>query len=173
MNNKRDTLDYDIDGLVIKGKAIDLEDMKRARPMSQIAFKFQAEVIETKVLDVEWSISGHNYTPVAIVESVRLMGTTVSRASLANPNLIQDLKLKIGSEVFISKRGDIIPKIETVINSPAEAKDIIAPTVCEVCNTNLSHEGTRLYCPNELCSKRIYHRLRKWIKKLNIKYFSE
>ncbi|KKM62918.1 hypothetical protein LCGC14_1516830, partial [marine sediment metagenome] len=83
MNNKRNTLDYDIDGLVIKGKAIDLEDMKRAKPMSQIAFKFHAEIIETKVLDVEWSISGHNYTPVAIVESVRLMGTTVSRASLA------------------------------------------------------------------------------------------
>ena len=173
MSNKRDTLDYDIDGLVIKGKAINLEDMKRAKPMSQIAFKFHAEIIETKVLDVEWSISGHNYTPVAIVESVRLMGTTVSRASLANPNLIQDLKLKIGSEVFISKRGDIIPKIESVISTPAEAKDIIAPTVCEVCNTNLANEGTRLYCPNELCSKRIYHRLRKWIKKLNIKYFSE
>jgi len=173
MNNKRDTLDYDIDGLVIKGKTINLEDMKRTRPMFQIAFKFHAEIIETKVLDVEWSISGHNYTPVAIVESVRLMGTTVSRASLANPNLIQELKLKIGSEVFISKRGDIIPKIESVINTPTEAKNIIAPTVCEVCDTKLINEGTRLYCPNELCSKRMYHRLRKWIKKLNIKYFSE
>ncbi|KKN67846.1 hypothetical protein LCGC14_0457260 [marine sediment metagenome] len=113
MKNKRSILNYDIDGLVIKGKEIDLEDMKRAKPMSQVAFKFPSEMIETKVLDVEWSISGHNYTPVAKVESVRLMGTTVSRASLANPNLIQELKLKIGSEVFISKRGDIIPKIES------------------------------------------------------------
>ena len=173
MNNKRDTLGYDIDGLVIKGRVIDLEDSKRGKPMKQIAFKFHAEMIETTLLDVEWSISGHNYTPVAIVESVRLMGTTVSRASLANPNLIKDLKLKIGSEVFISKRGDIIPKIESVIKTPPDSKEIILPTVCEVCNTKLTNEGTRLYCPNKTCPKRLYHRLVKWIKKLNIKYFSE
>jgi len=173
MNNKRDVLEYDIDGLVIKGRIIDLEDMKRARPMTQIAFKFHAEEIETKVKDVEWSISGAIYTPVAIVEPVRLMGTTVSRASLANPNLIKDLKLKIGSEVFISKRGDIIPKIERVINTPPDAKDIILPTECEVCNTKLKNEGTRLICPNKSCPKRAYHRLVKWVRKLNVKHFSE
>ena len=173
MNNKRDVLEYDIDGLVIKGRIIDLEDMKRARPMTQIAFKFHAEEIETKVKDVEWSISGAIYTPVAIVEPVRLMGTTVSRASLANPNLIKDLKLKIGSEVFISKRGDIIPKIERVINTPPDAKDIILPTECEVCNTKLKNEGTRLICPNKSCPKRVYHRLVNWIRKLNVKHFSE
>lgn len=55
MNNKRDALGYDIDGLVIKGKTIDLEDMKRAKPMGQIAFKFHAEEIETVVKEVEWS----------------------------------------------------------------------------------------------------------------------
>ncbi|MHA2218298.1 MAG: BRCT domain-containing protein [Candidatus Hodarchaeales archaeon] len=173
MNNTRNTLEYDIDGLVIKGKTIDLEDMKRAKPTTQIAFKFIAEEIETTVLDVEWSISGHNYTPVAIVEPVKLMGSTVSRASLANPNLIEDLKLKIGSEVFISKRGDIIPKIERIIKTPKDAKEIPVPTICEVCKTKLTNEGTRLYCPNEICPKRAYHRLIKWIKKLNIKHFSE
>ena len=173
MNNKRDSLEYDIDGLVIKGKTIDLEDMKRAKPMGQIAFKFHSEEIETVVKDVEWSISGHIYTPVAIVKPVRLMGTTVSRASLANPNLIEELKLKIGSEVFISKRGDIIPKIERVTKTPPEAKDIILPTECEVCSTKLKNEGTRLICPNDSCPKRAYHRLVKWIKKLNVKHFSE
>lgn len=173
MNNVRNTLEYDIDGLVIKGKVIDIEDMKRARPMKQIAFKFQAEEIETVLLDVEWSISGPNYTPVAIVEPVRLMGTTVQRASLANPNLIQDLKLKIGSEVFISKRGDIIPKIERVITTPADAKEIPIPTVCEVCNTKLTNEGTRLYCPNDDCPKWAYYRIVKWISKLGVKHFSE
>ena len=173
MTNIRSTLEYDIDGLVIKGKIIDLEDMKRAKPMSQIAFKFQAEEIETTLLDVEWSISGQNYTPVAIVEPVRLMGTTVSRASLANPNLIKELELEIGSEVFISKRGDIIPKIERVIKSPPDAKEIPIPIVCETCKTTLINEGTRLYCPNETCPKRAYHRLVKWINKLNVKHFSK
>ncbi len=173
MNNIRNTLDYDIDGLVIKGKQVDLEDMKRANPTKQIAFKFQAEGINTILLDVEWSISGHHYTPVAIVKTVHLMGSNVSRASLANPNLIKKLKIKIGSEVFISKRGDIIPKIEKLIKTPQEAKDIILPTICEVCKTSLINEGTQLYCPNEDCPKRKYYRLVRWIKKLNVKHFSE
>ncbi len=173
MTNIRHTLEFDIDGLVIKGKEIDVEDMKRAKPMKQVAFKFQVEEIETVLLDVEWSISGHNYTPVAIVETVNLMGTTVSRASLANPNLIKELGLKIGSEVMISKRGDIIPKIESVINTSTNAKEIKIPQICEVCDTKLINEGTRLYCPNEQCPKRYYHRVRKWIRKLGVKHFSE
>lgn len=173
MNNIRNTLDYDIDGLVVKGKQIDLDDMKRAKPTKQIAFKFHAEEIETTLLDVQWSISGANYTPVAIVEPVHLMGSNVSRASLANPNLIKELNIKLGSEVFISKRGDIIPKIERVIKTPPNAKDISLPTTCETCNTTLINEGTRLYCPNEDCPKRAYYRIVRWIKKLNVKHFSE
>ncbi|MFW9771530.1 MAG: NAD-dependent DNA ligase LigA [Promethearchaeota archaeon] len=173
MNNFRATLNFDIDGLVIKGPEIDLEDIKRVKPMKQIAFKFQAEEIETTLLDVEWSISGHNYTPVGIVEPVTLMGTTVSRASLANPNLIEELGLKVGSEVIISKRGDIIPKIERVIRTPENAKEIKVPYICEVCNTPLINEGTRLYCPNKGCPKINYRRLVKWIRKLGVKHFSE
>ncbi|GAJ05694.1 unnamed protein product [marine sediment metagenome] len=125
MDQLRDTLEYDIDGLVIKGTEIDLEDMKRERPMKQIAFKFIAEEIETTLKEVEWSISGHIYTPVAIVEPVRLMGSTVQRASLANPNLIKELGIRIGSEVMISKRGDIIPKIERVLSTPPDAQKIM------------------------------------------------
>ena len=173
MNELRDSLEYDIDGLVVKGREIDIEDLKRSKPMKQIAFKFQTEEIETVLRDVEWSISGHNYTPVAIVDTVNLMGTNVRRASLANPNLIKELGIKIGSEVMISKRGDIIPKIERVIKTPSNAKEIEVPQVCEVCETKLANEGTRLYCPNEECPKRKYHRLVRWIDKLNVKHFSE
>ena len=144
MDNKRGHINFDIDGLVIKGTEIDREDMKRARPMKQIAFKFAAEEIETTLTDVEWSISGHIYTPVAKVKAVRLMGTTVQRASLANPNLINELNIKIGSTVMVSKRGDIIPKIERVISTPSDAQEIILPSKCEVCNTPLTNEGTVL-----------------------------
>lgn len=173
MIDVRYTLNYDIDGLVIKGTQIDLEDMKRAKPMKQIAFKFEPEEIGTTLVDVEWSISGHNYTPVAIVECIKLMGTNVSRASLANPNLIKELDLKIGSEVMISKRGDIIPKIERVIKTPLDAREIPIPTTCETCKTHLINEGTRLYCPNEECPKRAYYRLVRWIRTLGVKHFSE
>ncbi|MHA1671221.1 MAG: NAD-dependent DNA ligase LigA [Promethearchaeota archaeon] len=173
MNNIRDSLEYDIDGLVIKGKEIDLEDMKRAKPIKQIAFKFQAEEIESTLINVEWTISGHNYTPVAIIEPVRLMGTTVSRASLANPNLIKDMGIKIGAEIIVSKRGDIIPKIERVVKIPEDSKDVVIPNICEVCNTELINEGTRLYCSNESCPKVNYQRLVRWIRTLGIKNFSE
>lgn len=173
IDKTRRELNYEIDGLVIKGKEIDLKDLERVKPESQIAFKFPAEEIDTLLKDIEWSISGHNYTPVAIVEPVEIAGTTVSRASLANPNLIEELGLKLGSRVMISKRGDIIPKIESVISTPKGAFKISIPKVCEVCNKKLKNEGTRLYCPNKECPKRTYHRLQKWIEKLNVKYFSE
>ena len=173
MSSIRGSLNIDIDGLVIKGKEIDLEDMKRARPTKQVAFKFAAEEIETMLIDVEWSVSGANYTPVAIVEPVRLMGTTVQRASLANPDLIDELGLKIGSIVMVSKRGDIIPKIERVLENPENAKEIEIPEICETCGSKLVNEGTRLYCPNENCPNRLYRRLVKWIKKLGVKHFSK
>ena len=173
MASIRVKLNFDIDGLVIKGKEIDLEDMKRARPTKQIAFKFDPEEVESTILDVEWSESGANFTPVAIIEPVLIAGTTVQRANLANPNLIRELGLKIGSKVIVSKRGDIIPKIERVVQSPPNAENVQYPTVCNACNTPLIDEGTRLYCPNKDCPKRAYHRLTKWIKKLGVKNFGE
>jgi len=173
MASIRDQLNFDIDGLVIKGKEIDLEDMKRTRPTKQIAFKFDPEEVESTVIEVEWSESGANYTPVAIIEPVSIASTTVQRASLANPNLIEELGLKIGSEVVVSKRGDIIPKIERVVQNPSNAKKIVFPTVCNACKTPLIDEGTRLYCPNKDCPRRAYHRLTKWIKKLGVKNFGE
>lgn len=169
----RGALQYDIDGLVIKSKVYDLEDMKRAKPMKQIAFKFVSEEKETTLRDVEWSPSGANYTPVAIVDTVELAGTNVSRASLANPNLIESLGIKVGSRVRVSKRGDIIPKIESVVSTPDGAKPIMLPSTCDACTTALVNEGTRLYCPNEECPKRYYHRLLKWLKTNGVKHFSE
>jgi len=173
MASIRAQLNYDIDGLVIKGREIDLDDMKRARPKKQIAFKFDPEEIESTVIDIEWSESGANYTPIGIIEPVLIAGTTVKRASLANPDLLRELNLKIGSKVVVSKRGDIIPKIERVIHTPSEAKKVQFPSVCNACSTLLVDEGSRLYCPNKNCPKRAYHRLLRWIKKLDVKSFGE
>jgi DNA ligase (NAD+) len=173
MTDIRNQINFDIDGLVIKGTEIDLEDMKRARPTKQIAFKFDPEEVESTVIDVEWSESGANYTPIAIITPVSIAGTIVQRASLANPNLVKELNLKIGSIVIVSKRGDIIPKIERVIYSPTDTENIRYPSKCQACDTPLVDEGTRLYCPNKNCSKRAYFRLLRWIKKLEVKNFGE
>lgn len=160
---ERKNIEYDIDGLVIKERKINIEDARRARPDHQIAFKFSLEEAVSTLRQVEWSINGGTYTPVAIFDEVELNGTRVQRASLANPDKMRQLGVRIGSHVVVVKRGEIIPKIESVV----EEKDIVTseipfPCVCEVCGTKLIDEGSRLYCPNKECSKRVLHQLLKF-----------
>lgn len=170
----RKTIPYDIDGLVIKGSKIDLEDASRNRPEKQIAFKFSLEEAISVVKEVEWSESGATYTPIAIFDTVDLAGTKVKRASLVNPNTIRNLQIKIGSHVVVTKRGEIIPKIERVVeHKDIETSEIVFPKVCSVCNTTLIDEGTRLYCPNKQCAKRVHHQIQKWISVLDIRDFGE
>lgn len=172
---KRGLLQYDIDGLVIKERKIDLDDAFRARPDRQIAFKFSLEEAVTILKEVEWSESGSTYTPVGIFDEVQLNGTTVQRASLANPDTMRALKVKIGSRIVVVKRGEIIPKIIKVL--PEENGDktfeIKIPQNCSCCNTRLIDEGTRLYCPNKNCPKRVLHQLLKWTKTVDIRDFGE
>jgi len=165
----RSNLDYDIDGLVIKGYVLDEADLARARPQKQIAFKFTTEEAVTTVREVNWSESGATYTPVAVVDPVQLAGTIVQRASLANPDIVRSLGLMRGSRVRITKRGEIIPKIISVVEHPAEATPLVFPSHCGVCGSRLVDSGTRLYCPNMDCPKLVHHRLEKWIAVLDIR----
>jgi DNA ligase (NAD+) len=167
----RASLDYDIDGLVIKGREIDPADLARSRPEKQIAFKFSLEEAITVLREVEWSESGATYTPIAKIDPVQLAGTTVQRASLANPNMIASMNLRIGSRVVVVKRGEIIPKIEALVENPADSKAIEQPEKCGTCGTALADEGTRLFCPNPECPKLIHHRLEKWIAVLDVRDF--
>lgn len=200
----RGQLDYDIDGLVIKERAVNHEDAMRARPDRQIAFKFSLEEAVTVVRQVEWGESGATYTPVAVFDPVELNGTTVQRASVVNPNTIRNLGLRIGSHVVVVKRGEIIPKIESVIPSGAgrnagatgagspdgsgagrsggqlalfpgavDEQDIVFPTVCSSCGSTLVDEGTRLFCPNRACPKRLLHQIMKWVNVVDIRDLGE
>lgn len=170
---ERPSLPYDIDGLVVKELPIDEEDLAKPRPEKQIAFKFSPEEAVTTLVDVEWSESGSLYTPIGVVEPVRLAGTTVQRANLCNPDMIRSMDLRIGSKVLITKRGEIIPKIETLVHNPDGAGQIRQPEVCGTCGAELVDEGTRLYCPNELCPKKELHRLEKWLTVLDVRGFGE
>lgn len=165
----RPTLEYDIDGLVVKGDRIDFEDMNKMRPELQIAFKFSPEEAVTTLIAVEWSESGTTVTPIGIVEPVRLAGTTVQRANLANPGIIRSMDLRIGSKVVITKRGEIIPKIESLVENPKDAIPIPIPSHCSICGAGLIDEDTRLYCPNAECPGKAYHRLEKWLSVIDIK----
>lgn len=171
---ERASLEYDIDGLVIKERTINLADASRDRPDRQIAFKFSLEEAVTTLREVEWSVSGGTYTPVAIFDEVELNGTRVQRASLANPDTLRKLGVAIGSHVVVVKRGEIIPKIESVVEEKGlETKAIEFPQVCEVCGTKLVDEGSRLFCPNKNCSKRVLHQLLKYQQVVDIRDFGE
>ncbi len=170
----RPTLAFDIDGLVVKERAINMTDAFRARPDRQIAFKFSLEEAVTTLREVEWSESGATYTPVAIFDPVQLAGTTVKRASLANPDTMRKLGVQIGSKVVVVKRGEIIPKIESVIAGEGESLAPVAfPKKCSVCGSELVDEGSRLFCPNKNCDKRVLHQIQKWISVVDIRDFGD
>lgn len=170
----RKDLEYDIDGLVIKERKINLVDASRARPDRQIAFKFSLEEAVSVLREVEWSINGGTYTPVAIFDEVELNGTTVQRASLANPDTMRLLGVNIGCKVVVVKRGEIIPKIQQAIHEEGLTETPVpVPCKCEVCGTELKDEGSRLFCPNKACSKRVLHQLMKWNSVVDIRDLGE
>lgn len=170
----RDGLEYDIDGLVIKERTINMADASRARPDRQIAFKFSLEEAVSILRNVEWSESGSTYTPVAVFDEVQLNGTTVQRASLANPDTMRALGVKIGSRIVVVKRGEIIPKIESVIpDENLPVSEIVFPEKCSACGSVLVDSGSRLYCPEKTCEKRILHQLQKWVSVVDIRDFGE
>jgi len=172
---KRDNLPFDIDGLVVKNIETDMTDLRKARPEKQIAFKFELETAFSVLREVIWSESGATYTPIGVVDPVRLAGTTVKRANLNNPDMLRAMGLKIGSTVSVVKRGEIIPKIEGLapIQSSEKTQDIVFPETCAACGSALVDAGTRLYCPNPQCSKRLLHRLEKWVSVLDIRELGE
>ena len=171
---ERKDIEYDIDGLVVKENRIDYEDASRARPDRQIAFKFSLEEATTVLRQVEWSQNGATYTPVAIFDEVELNGTKVQRASLANPDTVRKLGVQIGSHVVVVKRGEIIPKIEGVVEEKdIQTSPIVFPCTCETCGTNLVDDGSRLYCPNKECSKRVLHQLLKFVQTVDIRDLGE
>ncbi len=166
-------LEYEIDGIIVKDDRVDVADQLRVKPKRQIALKFAVEMRETVLREVIWSQSGQNYTPIGVTDKVRLAGTTVQRANLVNPRLIREMGLCIGARVAISKRGEIIPKIEYLVASGDDTTPIDIPTVCGSCGGGLVNEDTRVICPNPRCPQRILHRIRRWVEVLGVKDFGE
>lgn len=165
---------YDIDGLVLKQDKVDLDDLSELRPKKSHAFKWIDEGEETTLIDVEWSNQGYTFTPVAVMDPIELKGATVKRASLANPSLIENLKLKIGDKVLVTKRGQIIPKIEKATEHCGTV-DIKIPKICPYCGEPLvlRDNNTKLYCENEECITHLSARLSKWINVLDVKGFGD
>ena len=173
-DGKRFALGYATDGIVIKVNNIAYQDelgyTSRA-PKWATAFKFKPEEAVTKLLDIEINVGRTGaITPVAILEPVKLAGTSVSRASLHNADEIERLDIRIGDYVWVKKAAEIIPKIIKVEFSRREGDlpQFCYPKVCPVCGAPIEKDsdGVIQYCTNESgCPAQLKGRLKYWAGK--------
>ncbi|MED4591092.1 NAD-dependent DNA ligase LigA [Priestia flexa] len=160
---KRPSLAYDIDGIVIKVDSFEQQSKlgtTAKSPRWAIAYKFPAEEVVTTLKDIELTVGRTGViTPTAILEPVQVAGTTVQRASLHNEDLIREKDIRIGDQVVIKKAGDIIPEVVNVITEKrtGEEQEFTMPTHCPECESELVRlEGeVALRCINPSCPAQI------------------
>lgn len=160
---KRPDLPYEIDGIVIKVDSLEQQEQlgfTAKSPRWAIAYKFPAEEVMTRLVDIELSVGRTGVvTPTAILEPVRVAGTTVKRASLHNEDLIREKDLKIGDFVMIKKAGDIIPEVVNVLQEKRTGDERVfhMPTECPACGSSLVRfeEEVALRCINPKCPAQI------------------
>jgi DNA ligase (NAD+) len=180
----RKTLSFDIDGVVIKVDELEQQDalgFTAKSPRWAIAYKFETETAKTKLLEVTYQVGRTGaVTPVANLEPVELLGTTVKRASLHNADVMTELDLHIGDTVLVEKGGEIIPKIVGVEHSKRAENTRPFEFIhnCPACQTPLirSEGEAAHYCPNESgCPPQIKGKIEHFIsrKALNIDSLGE
>lgn len=156
---KRASLPYDIDGIVIKANPFKVHEEVGNTvkvPRWAIAYKFPPDEQETVVHKIEWTVGRTGVvTPTAVMDPVQLAGTMVSRASLHNPDYIKEKDIRIGDTVKLFKAGDIIPEVATVVlkKRPADSQPYSIPTECPECHAPLVHldDEVALRCINPKC----------------------
>jgi len=161
---RRQSLDYDIDGLVVKVNETEARErlgFTGHHPRWALAFKFEAPAAETVVerIDVQVGRTGR-ITPVARVRPVRVSGSTISNVTLHNQDYIDLLELALGDRVSVSKRGDVIPAVEGVLEKNEQGNTTWKmPQECPSCRSPLLRQGGHQFCPNPQCPDQIRGRI--------------
>ena len=161
--DRRQALNYEIDGVVVKADSIVLQqDMGETSkfPRWAVACKFRAQQATTVVNDIQVQVGRTGaLTPVAMLEPVRLAGSTISRATLHNLDEIARLGIKIGDTVWVEKGGDVIPKVVKVVETlrPPGARDFAMPRRCPICQGEVvrAEDEAVLRCIDPACSAKI------------------
>lgn len=163
IQEKRDDLPYEIDGMVIKLNS--LSDQRTLGSTAKVpryatAYKFPAERVQTRLLDIVITVGRTGkITPNAVLEPVRIAGTTVSAAQLHNEDMILSKDLRINDIVVVQKAGEIIPEVVSSVKERRDGSQVpyVYPTHCPVCGSRLVRlEGEAAhYCINQDCPARV------------------
>jgi len=184
VDSKRETLDYEIDGLVIEFDDLTIMDHlgeHDGRPKGARAFKFPHEQQPTRLREIHWQVGNSGrVTPVAYFDSVSLAGASVAQASLHNIGNIQRLAancpqmlLGMSDKILVSRRNDVIPYVEKVL-SPSKHARFAVPDECPSCSSKLKMKGEYLLCENGVrCPAQQSGAIKRWVKKLDIKDWGE
>jgi DNA ligase (NAD+) len=168
LEKKRDKLDYEIDGAVVKvnsfSKQRSLGETSK-HPRWAISYKFAAKQATTKLNDISVQVGRTGtLTPVAILSPVNVGGVTVSRATLHNFDELKRKDIRIGDWVIVERSGDVIPQVVKSIKEKRKGneKRKIIPKTCPICGTKIHHseEEVAVRCPNKYCSARLKWRIR-------------
>lgn len=162
-SEKRTKLPYEIDGIVVKVNSLSQQDelgFTAKSPRWAIAYKFPAEEVVTKLTGIVLSVGRTGVvTPTAVLQPVRVAGTTVGRASLHNEDLIREKDIRIGDMVVVKKAGDIIPEVVSVLldRRTGEEEEFHMPAECPECGSELVRleEEVALRCINPQCPAQI------------------
>jgi DNA ligase (NAD+) len=167
----RGELDYDLDGAVLRladRNAYAAAGTRSNSPRGALAFKYAAEEKTTLLADVLWDVGKIGKVgPVAVLEPVFVGGTTVTRATLANQEVIRARDVRIGDTVLVRRAGDVIPFVAGVLDASKRTgaeREIMAPADCPSCGQPLTEQGNsrELYCTNVACPAQTVRRLIHW-----------
>jgi DNA ligase (NAD+) len=167
----RGELDYDLDGAVLRladRNAYAAAGTRSSSPRGALAFKYAAEEKTTLLADVVWDVGKiGKVAPVAVLEPVFVGGTTVTRATLANQEVIRARDVRIGDTVLVRRAGDVIPFVAGVLDASKRTgaeREIVAPAECPSCAQPLTEQGNsrELYCTNVACPAQTVRRLIHW-----------
>jgi DNA ligase (NAD+) len=168
---ERNELDYDLDGAVLRlanRDAFAAAGVRANSPRGAMAFKFAAEEKTTVLADVVWDVGKTGkVVPVAHLEPVFVGGTTVTRATLANQEVIIARDVRIGDTVLVRRAGDVIPFVAGVLDASkrtGEEREIVSPSQCPSCGQPLTEQGNsrELFCTNVACPAQTVRRLIHW-----------
>ena len=159
---RRGELPYDIDGIVIKVNDIHMQrelGFTAKYPRWVIAYKFPAENVKTRLTDIVCTVGRTGQiTPNAVFDPVKVMGSTIRRATLHNGDYINSKNLKIGDNIFVHKAGDVIPEVvgPCLEDRTGNEREFVMPDKCPICGAGLvlTESGIDLKCPNDLCPAR-------------------